>query len=309
MKKIITAAAVLFASAAMLTASASAYMLEVGSDSDSFISDRSSWKIVTPASEDSPYVGAAKIEAVVAIEGDSQKYYRERSKGLYEDDNGEEAFTDFTGFLALGARVSGSAVTNDWWLQFDYHGLTDAEGGSTAAAVTKLDETHFLLTADLTGITIDTAAGNASVSIADWGNKSEAYSLAVKEVYVYDGSGNVTVYSDENGNMTTDGHEPFDSSKYVKASEPAATTAAETTAAQAAAETTVAQAAAETAIAQAAAETTAAPSAANPTTSKNLKDELGSRDFSLIIVGIVAGVIIIGVIVALIVVMLKRRNG
>ncbi|MBO6303436.1 MAG: hypothetical protein J6N15_13460 [Ruminiclostridium sp.] len=297
MKKIITAAAAVFASAAMLTASVSAYMLEVGSDSDSFISDRSSWKIVTPASEDSPYAGAAKIEAVVAVEGDTEKYYRERSKGLYEDDNGEEVFTDFTGFLALGARVSGSAVTNDWWLQFDYHGLADVEGSSSTAAVTKLDDTHFLLTADLTGVTIDTAAGNATVSIADWGNKSEAYSLAVKEVFVYDGSGNVSVYSDGNGNITTDGHEPFDISKYVK---PAETTAEQTVAAQTTAEQTVA------------AQTTAAPvttAAQNTPAVKNEKADLGSRDSSLIIVGIVAGVIIVGVIVALVVVMLKRRNG
>ncbi len=292
MKKIITAAAAVFASAAMLTASASAYMLEVGSDSDSFISDRSSWKIVSPASEDSPYAGAAKIEAVVAVEGDTEKYYRERSKGLYEDDNGEEAFTDFTGFLALGARVSGSTVKNDWWLQFDYNGLADVQGSSSTAGVTKLDDTHFLLTADLTGVTIDTAAGNASVSIADWGNKSEAYSLAVKEVFVYDGSGNVSVYSDGNGNITTNGHEPFDISKYVK---PAETTAEQTVAAQ----TTAAQ-------------TTAAPvttAAQNTPAAKNEKADLGSRDSSLIIVGIVAGVIIVGVIVALVVVMLKRKNG
>ena len=292
MKKIITAAAAVFASAAMLTASASAYMLEVGSDSDSFISDRSSWKIVSPASEDSPYAGAAKIEAVVAVEGDTEKYYRERSKGLYEDDNGEEAFTDFTGFLALGARVSGSTVKNDWWLQFDYNGLADVQGSSSIAGGTKLDDTHFLLTADLTGVTIDTAAGNASVSIADWGNKSEAYSLAVKEVFVYDGSGNVSVYSDGNGNITTNGHEPFDISKYVK---PAETTAEQTVAAQ----TTAAQ-------------TTAAPvttAAQNTPAAKNEKADLGSRDSSLIIVGIVAGVIIVGVIVALVVVMLKRKNG
>lgn len=323
MKKIIAFAATASVAAAMLAAPVSAYMIDLDQSTASFISDESTWKIITEASADSPFVGASKMQAVVYVDGDTEKYFRERSSGAYEDSDIEDEFSDFTGFLGLGARVSGPSVKNDWWLQFDYHGLSDSEGSETLAEVKKLDDVTYLLSADLSNITIDGAAGNPAIAVADWGNKSHAYWLAVKEAYLYGADGSVVLYSDGAGNMSAT-HDPFDISQYVSA---AAETASEETASvetaseeTATAETTTTTAAETTTTAKpedttaavgnepeltTSEETAPAATTSAPTTDKK---SFGSRDSSLLISGIVAGVIIVAAVIALVVINLKKKK-
>ena len=350
--KILTAALSAFAAAAMLAVQPSAYMAVIDPHESGVSSDRASWKIATKASSDSPFTNMTKYQAVVAVEGDTERYLSELAANQYQettyDENGDEAmFYDFTGFFALGARVSGDNVTNDWWYELTYNGLADAEGGVKKAEVTKLNNTTFLFSGDLTGVTVDGTTGDPSVSIADWGNKSDYYYLAVKEVYVYGPDGTVTFYSDGAGNVDTSGHAAFDPSAYVSADTGSAETTAETTeeavteetaAEETAVEETTddADAAETTEASTTAAETTTTAAATTTTTADNGGDsaettagaagdsapqttaaaastsssssDFASRDSSLMIFGIAAVAVIVVAIVAIIIVMAKKKK-
>ena len=270
------------------------------------IKEDATWLLSLDADENSPFNGCSKIQAVVEIKGDTDKYFADKAAAAEAGEDEETGFADFGGCLALNAKLSGENASNEWWIQYNYLNLDDHTSDGTDASVDKLSDTVSLITADLNGIEVDGAAGNPAVNIMEWNVKIEDYWLEVKELYVYGADGNVSLYCDGDGNIDTDGHDAFDPSAYADStSAPAETAASETTAAPetAAAETTTTTAAATTAAANdgAAASTTA--KASNPGSA-----DFGSRDSTLLIVGIAAGVIIIGAIVGLIIFMSKKKK-
>ena len=257
----------------------------------------------------------------------------------------ENGVGDFAGFIGLGAAIEGENVSNGFWQQFGFSGLKENAGGRDTAAIKKLGDTSYLFTGDLTGLKVSPTASDATISLKDWGNFSEAYRLAVDELIVYGPDGSVAFRTDSKGNMTF-GTLP---ASVTTAAETTAATTAETTTEAITEETTTTTEAETTTEETTTEETTTAEettttsvttttAAATTTTTAVTSEEsaaqteapaateapayttsvaqaaaatdadFGSRDSSLLIVGIVAGVVIIAVIVVLVMILTKKKK-
>ena len=312
--RIMTAAAASMSAAVVLAASAGAYMTTVAAPSENLTSSGSEWSLIVPEGQTSGIEGIKKLEYVVSLAGDAERYERELGSGVYESD-GETAFVNFTGHIGIGARLLIDGEDNNWY-DFGYTGF-ETSGNEKTAVVEQLNDNTYLFTCELNNVEVLETDRDVQFTFKDWGNTSDAYSLTVEEFFAYYDDGTVAVYADADGNAQIGGHDPLDRTKYGAEEEtaPAETTEATTTAAP---ETTTAAAAETTTAAETAAapETTEAAAdngnssaaAANSGTVQTASTDFGSRDTSLIIVGIIAGLVIIVVIVVMVLLMLKKKK-
>lgn len=311
----------------MLAVNSSAYIHVVSSPSPYLDNDESEWMLQLDGNSKEYIRGITKVEMKISINGNADLYYEELNNGA---PNG-----DFTGFLGIGAAVEGPEVTNQYWQQYDFKSFLDTNGDAHHAAVKKIGDATYLLTADLTGISVTPSQSDATITLKDWGNFSPDYSIAVDEVSVYGPDGNVVFHSDASGTLTfygqgsaettaaeTEAETTVETTEETTVETTVETASEETTAETTTAETTTTTAATTTAATTTAeittseetaaattkaAETTAGAAAATNTTGPS-NGNFGSRDSSLLIVGIVAGVIIIGLVVAIILVMKKKKK-
>ncbi len=308
--RLLAAAAASLSAAALLTASAGAYMTPAAAPTENLTSSEREWSLIIPEGQTSGVEGIKKLEIVITLAGDAEQYERELAAGVYESD-GETPFVDFTGHIGIGAKLQVNGAEENWY-DFGYTGFVTSEK-EKMAAVEPLGGNAYLFTCDLGDVDLLQTDRDVQFTFKDWGNTCEAYSLTVEEFFASYADGTVAVYADADGNTALEGHEALDRTKYAPTEEaPAETTAAETTTAapETAAEETT-PAAAETT--EAAAEVTAAAAnnnapAADSGTVQTASADFGSRDTSLIIVGIAAGVVIIAVIVVMVILMLKKKQ-
>ena len=333
--RIIGIAISLLTALTMLAVPASAYLEEVSGASSYLESDSGTWMIRLTGADKDYITDISKIEMYISLKGDAAAYSADMENGV----------GDFSGFIGLGAAIEGENVSNGFWQQFGFSGLKENAGGKDTAAIKKISDTSYLFTGDLTGLKVSPTASDATISLKDWGNFSEAYRLAVDELIVYGPDGSVAFRTDSKGNMTfgtlpasvttaaettaeTTVETTAETTTETTTEETTTTTEAETiteettteetttaeetttsaTTTTAAATTTTAAVTSEESAAQT--EATAAPayttSAAQAAAANNA--DFGSRDSSLLIVGIVAGVVIIAVIVVLVMILTKKKK-
>lgn len=321
MKKINKTAAAFsaIAASAMLTASAGAYLTEAGSPSGYLNSDNETWQFVLPEKHNSYAVGISKMEFVVTFDGDMDEYKKEKTDGYYDNDTGK-AFADFEGYVGIGAVVRVNGV-NDNWFSFSYKSLNPI-GSGNFADIKKLNDNTYLFSCTLDNVEVLPTDRDIQLSFKEWANKSDYYRLTVQEFYAYNPDGTVAIYADTNGDAEFGTHPAFDPSDYGVVPEET-TAAAETTeaapeetteaseATTAAPETTTGSEAAvsETTTASTfSAVTTKATTTKGGTVQTASSTDYGSRDSSLLIVGIVAGVLIIGLIVGIVIYMSKKKK-
>ncbi|HBI51249.1 MAG TPA: hypothetical protein DDX72_00530 [Ruminococcaceae bacterium] len=331
--RIIGIAISLLTALTMLAVPASAYLEEVSGASSYLESDSGAWMIRLTGADKDYITDISKIEMYISLKGDAAAYRADMENGV----------GDFTGFIGLGAAIEGENVSNGFWQQFGFSGLKENAGGRDTAAIKKLGDTSYLFTGDLTGLKVSPTASDATISLKDWGNFSEAYRLAVDELIVYGPDGSVAFRTDSKGNMTfgtlpasvttaeTTVETTAETTTETTTEETTTTTEAETTTEEttteetttaeetttsattttAAATTTTAAVTSEESAAQT--EAPAATEAPAYTTSvaqaaAAADADFGSRDSSLLIVGIVAGVVIIAVIVVLVMILTKKKK-
>lgn len=333
--RIIGIAISLLTALTMLAVPASAYLEEVSGASSYLESDSGTWMIRLNGADKDYITDISKIEMYISLKGDAAAYSADMENGV----------GDFAGFIGLGAAIEGENVSNGFWQQFGFSGLKENAGGRDTAAIKKLGDTSYLFTGDLTGLKVSPTASDATISLKDWGNFSEAYRLAVDELIVYGPDGSVALRTDSKGNMTfgtlpasvttaaeTTVETTAETTTETTTEETTTTTEAETTTEEttteetttaeettttsattttAAATTTTTAVTSEESAAQteapAATEASAATAAAAQAVAANDAD-FGSRDSSLLIVGIVAGVVIIAVIVVLVMILTKKKK-
>jgi len=314
----ITTAAASISAAVMLAASAGAYLTPAAAPNENLTSDQREWSLIIPEGQTDGVEGIKKLELVISLDGDAEQYEREKASGVYESD-GETVFVDFTGHIGIGAKLMVNDSEENWY-DFGYKGLVTSTADKMAV-IEQLNDNTYLFSCDLESADVLKTDRDVQFTFKDWGNTSTGYSLTVNEFYAYYSDGTVAVYADADGNADIDGHDPLDRSKYAAAEETPAETSAEAVATEAP-ETTATTAAPETtettsAAADTAAETTEAAitenngSSAAPAGSGTVQAvpaDFGSRDMSLIIVGIIAGVVIIALIVVIVLVLLKKKK-
>lgn len=332
--RIIGIAISLLTALTMLAVPASAYLEEVSGASSYLESDSGTWMIRLTGADKDYITDISKIEMYISLKGDAAAYSADMENGV----------GDFSGFIGLGAAIEGENVSNGFWQQFGFSGIKENAGGRDTAAIKKLGDTSYLFTGDLTGLKVSPTASDATISLKDWGNFSEAYRLAVDELIVYGPDGSVAFRTDSKGNMTFG---TLPASVTTVAETTAATTAETTT--EAATEETTTTTEAETITEETTTEetttaeetttsATTTTAAATTTTTAVTSEEsaaqteapaateapayttsvaqataaadadFGSRDSSLLIVGIVAGVVIIAVIVVLVMILTKKKK-
>lgn len=309
--RIMTAAAASVSAAVMLAASAGAYMTPAAAPTEYLTSSEREWSLIVPEGQTAGVEGIKKLEIVVSLAGDAEQYERELAAGVYESD-GVTQFVDFTGHIGIGAKLLVGGSEENWY-DFGYTGF-ETSTKDKMAVVDQLNDTTYLFTCDFGDVDVLQTDRDVQFTFKDWGNTSDAYSLTVEEFFAYYDDGTVAVYADADGNTEMGGHDALDRTKYGAAEEAPAetTTEATTTAAPdttTAAETTAAEtteAAAETT--EAAADNNSAPASNSGTVQQAPSADFGSRDASLIIVGIVAGIVIIAVIVVMVMIMLKKKK-
>ena len=337
--RIIGIAISLLTALTMLAVPASAYLEEVSGASSYLESDSGAWMIRLTGADKDYITDISKIEMYISLKGDAAAYSADMENGV----------GDFTGFIGLGAAIEGENVSNGFWQQFGFSGLKENAGGRDTAAIKKLGDTSYLFTGDLTGLKVSPTASDATISLKDWGNFSEAYRLAVDELIVYGPDGSVAFRTDSKGNMTfgtlpasvttaaettveTTAETTAETTTETTTEETTTTTEAETAAEETtteetttAEETTTTSATTTTAAAtttttavtseESAAQTEAPAATEAPAYTTSVAQaaaaadaDFGSRDSSLLIVGIVAGVVIIAVIVVLVMILTKKKK-
>ena len=337
--RIIGIAISLLTALTMLAVPASAYLEEVSGASSYLESDSGAWMIRLTGADKDYITDISKIEMYISLKGDAAAYRADMENGV----------GDFTGFIGLGAAIEGENVSNGFWQQFGFSGLKENAGGRDTAAIKKLGDTSYLFTGDLTGLKVSPTASDATISLKDWGNFSEAYRLAVDELIVYGPDGSVAFRTDSKGNMTfgtlpasvttaaettaeTTVETTAETTTETTTEETTTTTEAETAAEETtteetttAEETTTTSATTTTAAAtttttavtseESAAQTEAPAATEAPAYTTSVAQavaandaDFGSRDSSLLIVGIVAGVVIIAVIVVLVMILTKKKK-
>ncbi len=340
-KKLIMAL-ISLAVSAVLAVSAGAYITTVSSSSSYLESSEDDWALVFPKESNAPVEGMSKVEVVVSIAGGQDKYDKEKSSGYY-DDGKKTPFADFEGHIGIGAVIDGT--DNKYWHSFNYHSLSETNGGSTQAAVKSLGGGKYRFTGTFGSIKVHPSPdSDIQIRFKDWGNKSPNYSLTVEELSVYGPDGTVVIHSDGSGNVkmsfgaaqttaeTTT--EATTTTTVATTTEATTTTSEETTTSETSAEetsetdasasetsetTTTAAAttttkAEETTIAadteaQTSAEQTAETTAATTkSVKKTTNSSFNDRDTVLLIVGIAAGAIILAVILFLLIMKLKKKK-
>ncbi len=306
-RRSVLAAVTSLAAAAVLAVPSGAYITEVSDPADTLISDDSQWTITLSPEINASAENISGIDLVLTLSGDADKYASERSNGYY-DDGEQTAFTDFAGFIGIGAEFGGTATNNNWF-QFDYNSLNEKEGSEGKAAVISLGDNRYLLSCDFGGVEVHAPDRDVTFSFKDWGNKSPNYSMTVDEMYVYGPDGTVAIYADANGALEFEGHERFsagtegDEAPEETTSEAPQTSAPEETTAAEVTEADASDNAAETS-----AQTEPSQSVTSSVVTSSSGQGFGSRDSTLMIVGIVAGVIILAVIVVLIMMVIKKKK-
>ena len=331
--RIIGIAISLLTALTMLAVPASAYLEEVSGASSYLESDSGAWMIRLTGADKDYITDISKIEMYISLKGDAAAYSADMENGV----------GDFSGFIGLGAAIEGENVSNGFWQQFGFSGLKENAGGRDTAAIKKLGDTSYLFTGDLTGLKVSPTASDATISLKDWGNFSEAYRLAVDELIVYGPDGSVAFRTDSKGNMTfgtlsasvttaaTTAATTAETTTETTTEETTTTTEAETTTEETTTEetttaeetttsatTTTAAATTTTAAVtseESAAQTEAPAATESPAYTTSVAQavaaadaDFGSRDSSLLIVGIVAGVVIIAVIVVLVMILTKKKK-
>ena len=331
--RIIGIAISLLTALTMLAVPASAYLEEVSGASSYLESDSGAWMIRLTGADKDYITDISKIEMYISLKGDAAAYSADMENGV----------GDFAGFIGLGAAIEGENVSNGFWQQFGFSGLKENAGGRDTAAIKKLGDTSYLFTGDLTGLKVSPTASDATISLKDWGNFSEAYRLAVDELIVYGPDGSVAFRTDSKGNMTfgtlsasvttaaTTAATTAETTTETTTEETTTTTEAETTTEETTTEetttaeetttsatTTTAAATTTTAAVtseESAAQTEAPAATESPAYTTSVAQavaaadaDFGSRDSSLLIVGIVAGVVIIAVIVVLVMILTKKKK-
>ena len=190
--RIIGIAISLLTALTMLAVPASAYLEEVSGASSYLETDSGTWMIRLSGADKDYITDISKIEMYISLKGDAAAYSADMENGV----------GDFSGFIGLGAAIEGENVSNGFWQQFGFSGLKENAGGRDTAAIKKLGDTSYLFTGDLTGLKVSPTASDATISLKDWGNFSEAYRLAVDELIVYGPDGSVAFRTDSKGNMT-----------------------------------------------------------------------------------------------------------
>ena len=331
--RIIGIAISLLTALTMLAVPASAYLEEVSGASSYLESDSGAWMIRLTGADKDYITDISKIEMYISLKGDAAAYSADMENGV----------GDFSGFIGLGAAIEGENVSNGFWQQFGFSGLKENAGGRDTAAIKKLGDTSYLFTGDLTGLKVSPTASDATISLKDWGNFSEAYRLAVDELIVYGPDGSVAFRTDSKGNMTfgtlpasvttaaTTAETTAETTTETTTEETTTTTEAETTTEETTTEetttaeetttsattTTAAATTTTTAVTseESAAQTEAPAATESPAYTTSVAQavaaadaDFGSRDSSLLIVGIVAGVVIIAVIVVLVMILTKKKK-
>ena len=331
--RIIGIAISLLTALTMLAVPASAYLEEVSGASSYLESDSGAWLIRLTGADKDYITDISKIEMYISLKGDAAAYSADMENGV----------GDFSGFIGLGAAIEGENVSNGFWQQFGFSGLKENAGGRDTAAIKKLGDTSYLFTGDLTGLKVSPTASDATISLKDWGNFSEAYRLAVDELIVYGPDGSVAFRTDSKGNMTfgtlsasvttaaTTAATTAETTTETTTEETTTTTEAETTTEETTTEetttaeetttsattTTAAATTTTTAVTseESAAQTEAPAATESPAYTTSVAQavaaadaDFGSRDSSLLIVGIVAGVVIIAVIVVLVMILTKKKK-
>lgn len=331
--RIIGIAISLLTALTMLAVPASAYLEEVSGASSYLESDSGAWMIRLTGADKDYITDISKIEMYISLKGDAAAYSADMENGV----------GDFSGFIGLGAAIEGENVSNGFWQQFGFSGLKENAGGRDTAAIKKLGDTSYLFTGDLTGLKVSPTASDATISLKDWGNFSEAYRLAVDELIVYGPDGSVAFRTDSKGNMTfgtlsasvttaaTTAATTAETTTETTTEETTTTTEAETTTEETTTEetttaeetttsattTTAAATTTTTAVTseESAAQTEAPAATESPAYTTSVAQavaaadaDFGSRDSSLLIVGIVAGVVIIAVIVVLVMILTKKKK-
>ena len=331
--RIIGIAISLLTALTMLAVPASAYLEEVSGASSYLESDSGAWMIRLTGADKDYITDISKIEMYISLKGDAAAYSADMENGV----------GDFAGFIGLGAAIEGENVSNGFWQQFGFSGLKENAGGKDTAAIKKISDTSYLFTGDLTGLKVSPTASDATISLKDWGNFSEAYRLAVDELIVYGPDGSVAFRTDSKGNMTfgtlsasvttaaTTAATTAETTTETTTEETTTTTEAETTTEETTTEetttaeetttsattTTAAATTTTTAVTseESAAQTEAPAATESPAYTTSVAQavaaadaDFGSRDSSLLIVGIVAGVVIIAVIVVLVMIHTKKKK-
>ena len=190
MKKIILSAVSAAAAAAAFTAASGAYISVPSSGNSALVATNQNWKLVINGSYNVDYTKVGSLQFVTKI-SDIKAYEKDSASGVYGDT--EKAFTQFTGFLALGANE---------WFQYDYTGIGGIAGDSSSAAgVAPSADGTVVFSANLLGKNITNEAKDwTAISFGEWGNSSSDYSITVLSATLFDTSGNVLISFDGSGN-------------------------------------------------------------------------------------------------------------
>lgn len=310
-RTILSAAAAL-AGSVILTAPSSAFLTTYSGGSQNLVSNNGTWKVTFDLDHNDDIAKTSKMYFVVSL-SDQAKYDEEKKSGNYitetEASEEEEApaptpFADYQGQIGISAEE---------WADYTFTSLDNSEASAANVGVKKADGGKYVLTVDVKAKNIKFTDYGTSVTLGEWGNSSPNYTLNVDGLYLYSDDGDVIVYYDSLGNPDYE-HAALDliakEEKPAEETSAAAETAAE--AAEAAADESAPAKeeapAAEPAAAADNGSSAAQTSSGGTVTTSPANADFGSRDSTLLIVGIAAGVVIIGVIVALVMVMLKKKG-
>lgn len=298
LKKIMAAASAIAASLAFSTA-ASAYLAVPEEKADLLNTTADNWKLTIRSSYEVDYSGVETMRAVLEVT-DPEAYAADKGNGFYSD--GETAFTDFIGALSFGGAD---------WLQFDFSGLEETDGGSGSVEIRVLGDGSYLMTAYFDGAA-EPSPLLTSLSIAEWGNRSPDYTLRLTSIGLYGAELEPVIVFGGNGEQIdppeialpgASEEEPEETAEPEEEQPEETTTAAAETQPEetdAPAETT--ESAEEAAPAEPA-QTQSAP----PAQAIN-SDGFASRDSSLMIVMIAAGVFVVGAIIGIIIISMKKQK-
>ena len=306
-KRTLASAAAALAASAALAVPSSALLTVYQGGTSGLLSNNGTWKVTFDLTHNDEVAKTEKMYFVVSVT-DPEKYSEEKAAGHYitdepaeTDENGEEIppeeFTDFQGQVG---------VSTEEWYDYTYESFDNSEPTDTVVGIKDIGGGKYIITIDLKARNVVFGTNGSSVTLGEWGNRSSDYTLSVEELYLCGADDEPIVWYDPYGNPDYE-HAALVIPEDAPAAETQETeadtetsapedTAAGATDTEAAGETTTAASAAP-------ASTTAgnaAPSAANT--------DFGTRDMTLVIVGIAAGVIILAVIVALVIVMTKKKK-
>lgn len=231
MKKIISSAVSAAVAAAAFTMASGAYVSVPVSGNSGLVATNQNWKLVISGSYNVDYTQVGSLQFVTKV-SDMKAYESDAASGFYGDT--EKTFTEFTGFIALGANE---------WFQYEYSGIGGAAGDNgSAASVTASGDGTVVFSADLLGKNITNEAKDwTAISFGEWGNSSPDYNISIVSASLFDKSGNLIISFDGSGNCIASAPAETETETTVPETTPETTTTAaapETTTTTTAADTT-----------------------------------------------------------------------